>query len=65
MTVTEIESAIEKLPPQEISALSEWFADFEAQTWDKQIAEDCQNGGLKSLLEEAEKDFVEGSCQPL
>ena len=65
MTVTEIESAIEKLPPNEVSELSEWFAKFEAQIWDEQIAEDLQNGKLKSLIEEAEKDFAEGKCQPL
>ena len=65
MTVTEIESAIAKLPPNEISELSEWFAEFEAQVWDKQIADDLQNGSLKKLLAEAEKDFAEGNCQPL
>lgn len=65
MTVTEIESAIKNLPPNEISELSEWFAEFEAQIWDEKIAEDLQNGKLKSLMEEAEKDFAEGNCQPL
>ncbi len=65
MTVIEIESAIEKLPPSAISELSEWFAEFEARIWDKQIAGDLQNGNLKKLLEEAEKDFAEGNCQPL
>lgn len=65
MTITEIESAIEKLPPNEVSKLSEWFAEFEAQIWDEQIAEDIQNGKLKSLMEEAERDFAEGNCQPL
>lgn len=65
MTVTEIESAIKNLPPNEISELSEWFAEFEAQIWDEKIAEDLQNGKLKSLMEEAEKDFAEENCQPL
>ena len=61
MTVAEIEKAIEKLPAREVSELSEWFAAFEAQIWDEQIAEDLQNGKLKSLIEEAEKDFAEGN----
>lgn len=65
MTVNEIERAIEKLPPNEVSELSEWFAEFEAQIWDEQIAEDLQNGKLKSLINEAEKDFAEGNCQTL
>ena len=65
LTVTEIESAIKNLPPQEISALSEWFAEFEAQIWDKQIGDDLKNGKLKRLLDEAERDFAGGNCQPL
>ncbi len=65
MTVAEIESAIEKLPTSEVSKLSEWFAEFEEQVWDEKIERDSQNGTLKSLIDEAEKDFVEGKCQPL
>jgi len=65
MTVAEIESAIEKLPPNEVSKLSEWFADFEAQIWDEQIERELQNGKLQSLIDGAEKDFAEGKCQLL
>ncbi len=65
MNVAEIESAIEKLPPNEVSKLSKWFIEFEAGIWDKKIERDLQNGKLQSLIEEAEKDFVEGKCQPL
>ena len=65
MTVTEIESAIKQLPPNEVSELSEWFAEFEAKIWDEQIAADLQSGKLQSLIDEAEKDFAEGNCQPL
>ncbi len=65
MTVAEIESAIEKLPAREVSKLSEWLAEFEARIRDEQIADDLQNGKLQNLIEEAEKDFSEGKCQPL
>ena len=65
MTVTEIESAIEKLPAREVSKLSEWLAEFEARIWDEQIADDLQSGKLQNLIEETEKDFAEGKCQPL
>ncbi len=47
MTVTEIESAIEKLPPNEVSELSEWFAEFEARVWDEQIADICKTANFK------------------
>jgi hypothetical protein len=65
MTVTEIESAIEKLQPSEVSKLSEWFAEFEARIWDEEIERDLQNGKFQSLIEEAEKDFADEKCQPL
>ncbi len=65
MNVAEIESAIEQLPSSEVSKLSEWFAEFEARVWDKKIERDLQNGKLRSLIEQAENDFAEGSCQPL
>jgi len=65
MTVMEIESAIKKLPPNEVSKLSKWLEEFEARIWDKQIERDLQNGKLQDLIEEAEKDFAEGNYQPL
>ncbi len=65
MNVAEIESAIEKLPGSEISKLSEWFAEFEARIWDKKIERDLQNGKLRSLIEEAGKDFAEVNYQLL
>lgn len=65
MNVAEIESAIEKLPPNEVSKLSGWFAEFEARVWDKKIERDLQNGKLQNLMEEAERDFAEGKCRRL
>jgi len=65
MTVSEIESAIKRLPPNEISKLSEWFEEFEARIWDKQIAADLQNGKLQALVDEAENDYVSDKCNPL
>lgn len=65
MTVAEIESAIKKLPPNKVSELSAWFAEFESKIWDEQIAEDLQNGKFQSLIDEAEKNFAEERCQPL
>lgn len=64
-TVIEITSAIKNLPQNEFSELSEWFAEFEAQVWDKKIEHDLQNGKLQSVINEAEKDFSEGRCRQL
>ena len=65
MTVQEIEKAIKELPPADLSKLSEWFEEFEAQVWDEQIAEDLKNGKLQSLMDEASTDFEKNDCTPL
>ena len=65
MSITEIESAISKLPPSEIAKLAEWFYEFQAQVWDKQIEQDVQSGRLDSLIEQAEREFESGQCKPL
>jgi hypothetical protein len=65
MSINEIESAIAKLPASEIAKLAEWFYEFQAQIWDKQIEEDVQSGRLNALTEQAEKEFESGLCKPL
>jgi ABC-type phosphate transport system auxiliary subunit len=64
-TVQEIESAIEKLPPQEIEAVAKWLDELREQKWDKQISGDAQTGRLDKLMEEAEHDYRAGRCKPL
>jgi hypothetical protein len=64
-TVQEIESAIEKLPPQEIEAVAKWLDELREQKWDKQISADAQTGRLDKLMEEAEQDYRAGRCKPL
>ena len=49
MTVKEIEQAIEQLPRHELAELTTWFTEYQAQVWDKQIADDLDSGRLFSL----------------
>lgn len=65
MDVKEIESAICELPPAQVVELAEWFEQFHAQLWDKQIEQDLQSGKLQSLLDEAKQDLESGRCDPL
>ena len=37
MSLQDIESAIAQLSPAELAKLSEWFEEFLAREWDKQI----------------------------
>lgn len=61
-TVDEIERAIRGLNPQDLAALREWFAEFDAGVWDRQLEQDAEAGRLDWLVEEAERDLDEGRC---
>ena len=65
MDVKEIESAIAQLPPTKVAELAEWFEEFHAQLWDKQLEEDVKAGRLDSLLTEAEQDHESGRSKKL
>jgi len=64
-TVREIEKAIMKLPPDDLSKLAEWFEEFESEQWDEQIASDLKSGKLKELIDEAEFAMKNGDAKPL
>lgn len=64
-TVAEIEKAIQKLTPQEVTAVAEWLQEFRGEMWDQQIAADAKAGKLDKLMEEAKQDYRAGRCKPL
>lgn len=65
MNVEEIETAIAQLPASEIARLAEWFQEFQAQGWDNQIEQDINEGRLDAFIEQAEREFESGRCEPL
>jgi hypothetical protein len=65
MDVKEIENAIAQLPPTKVAELAEWFEEFHAQLWDKQLEEDVKAGRLDSLLREAQQDHESGRSEKL
>ena len=64
-TVKEIEAAVSRLSNQELSSFRSWFAEFDAEAWDKQFAEDVAAGRLDALADEALRDSREGRCTDL
>ncbi|MGA2032634.1 MAG: hypothetical protein ABSG68_10280 [Thermoguttaceae bacterium] len=64
-TVDEIEQAIRNLGPQDLAALRQWFAAFDAELWDRQMAEDMAAGQLDWLAEEGLRAISEGRCTDL
>jgi hypothetical protein len=60
--IQQIEYAIQQLPAEDLAALRAWFAEFDAQNWDRQFEEDVSAGRLDWLLEEARQDLQQGRC---
>jgi len=64
-TVAEIENAIQKLPPDEVWKVGDWFDEFREQLFDQRIEADAKAGKLDKLMEEAKQDYLTGRCKPL
>ena len=61
----EIERAIRELSEEELAAFRVWFAEFDAEIWDRQIEKDVAAGRLDRLVEEARQHLREGRCTDL
>jgi hypothetical protein len=64
-TVIEIEEAVTKLAPDQLAAFRQWFAEFDAEVWDRQFEADVAAGRLDALAAEAIRDLQEGRCTDL
>jgi hypothetical protein len=60
-----IAEAIRRLPPAELARLRDWFFEFDADEWDRQIAEDVAAGRLDDLAAEAIEDYRAGRTREL
>ncbi|NEN93592.1 MAG: hypothetical protein F6K48_33840 [Okeania sp. SIO3H1] len=58
--VEEIERAVSQLSPEELAVFRAWFAEFDAEAWDRQFETDVAAGKLDTLAEEALQDLREG-----
>ena len=65
MSVVEIESAIQQLPPGELAKLARWFEEFHADAWDQQLEQDINAGNLDRLADDAISEFEAGNCREL
>jgi hypothetical protein len=61
----EIETAISQLSTDELAAFRGWFAEFDAEIWDRQFEEDVASGRLNELAEQALQHLREGRCTDL
>lgn len=63
--VETIERQIERLSPEELATLREWFVKFDAAAWDRQFEADVQDGKLDALAERALRSHTAGRSTKL
>ncbi len=64
-TLTEIEKAIEQLPPQKFRELRKWMAERDWQDWDAQLEADVTTGKFDALRAKVRADDAAGKCEDL
>ncbi len=65
MSVEELESAVSGLSAAELFRFSQWFEEFMADAWDRQIEQDMRTGRLDAALKRADAHYDAGNCTPL
>lgn len=63
--VQKIEEEIKELSRDELTALREWFINFDAEAWDREFEEDVKAGKLDKLADEARRDHAAGRTTKL
>jgi hypothetical protein len=63
--IKDIEKAIGKLTPDELTQFRIWFDEFEASGFDAKIERDAKNGKLDRLASEALADLHVGRTREL
>ncbi len=64
-TVEDIERAVRQLKPEDLATFRDWFGEFDAELWDRQIEDDVTAGRLDALADQALRDRQEGHCTEL
>ncbi len=65
MSLEEFESEVTRLSKPDLAAFSQWFEEFAANLWDKQIETDIASGKLNHRGRQADEHFDAGRCTPL
>ena len=60
-----IEREIASLSPGDVAKLAQWFAEYHADLWDRQIEADAKTGKLDKFVEQALADHKAGCTKLL
>ncbi len=62
--IEKLEREIETLSEGELSEFRQWYAEFDASTWDREIEADVRSGALDQLGDEAIDEHKAGRSRP-
>jgi hypothetical protein len=65
VSLHELESAVSRLPADDLTAFARWFEEYQADAWDRRIEADIKAGRLDEAGGRADADFEAGRCKPL
>jgi hypothetical protein len=63
--IQKLETEIRELTRSELAAFRQWFQEYDATLWDRQIEEDALSGKLDRLAEKALADHKAGRTKEL
>jgi hypothetical protein len=63
--VQQLEKQIEQLTPEELAEFRRWYAEFDAQVWDRQLEADAKAGRLDALAQKALRHHAAGKSTKL
>lgn len=63
--VHRLEHEVAALSEAELAEFRRWYAEFDAEAWDRQLAVDAESGALDRLAAEAHQDHAAGRSRPL
>ena len=65
MTIEDLEKAVIKLAPDELTKFRAWFEAFDAARFDQKIERDAKAGKLDAITDRALADFRKGRVREL
>jgi hypothetical protein len=65
MNVEELEREVSQLPESDLKRFTEWFEEFRADQWDKQIEADILAGRFDAMAKHVDEQFLAGNAVPL
>ncbi len=63
--VEKLENEVRTLSTEELATFREWFREFDADAWDREIEADMLSGRLDDLADEALRDHRTGNSTSL